>query len=247
MAHPYTYEDIARYEAGEMDANVRIGFEALLVTDADLRQQLALYREVQQSLTHSVQTAGEKQQLQQTLSMLGREYFHTPAAIPARTFSLKNYLRPVAGVAAAAVIALCIWQPWQPDLFTSYARTQMVAMTERGADTDTLLHRATLAFNKADYTDAARLLNKVVQQDKDNSFASFYYALSLLQLRETGRARELLLALNNGSSAFTHEAAFYLALSYVRENNKAEARKWLQRIPQDAVVYEKATRLLREL
>jgi predicted Zn-dependent protease len=246
MTNPYTFKDIARYEAGEMDAAAKAAFESSLAVDPDLQQQLALYKEVHHSLQQQFGTDPQKEQLQHTFSQLRKEYFQAPASA-AKVFSLKRYLRPAISVAAAAIIAVCIWQPWQPDLFTSYARTEMIANVERGDNADTLLQQATIAFNKADFTTAGTLLEKTIQLQPQHSFANFYYGVALTQLNQLDKARAVLTALYNGSSAFKYDAAFYLALGYVRENNKAEAKKWLRHIPQDAAIYGKAIELSEKL
>lgn len=242
----YTFEDIARYEAGDMDAATKAAFEASLAADAALQQQLALYKEVNASLQQHFNTGGQ-QQLQQTFAALRKEYFQAPEQTTAKVFPIKRYLRPIMGMAAAAIIAICIWQPWQPDLFTSYSRTEMIANVERGDNADTLLQHATRAFNQSDFKTAASLLEKTVQLQPQNSFASFYYAVALTQLNEMSKARPVFEILYNGSSAFKYDAAFYMALSYVKENNKAEAKKWLRQIPQDAGIYRKATALSKKL
>jgi len=49
-----TYNDIARYVEGEMTADERSAFEVSLATDEGLRQQLALYQEVDTSLQNTL-------------------------------------------------------------------------------------------------------------------------------------------------------------------------------------------------
>ena len=48
--NPYTLDDIARYAEGEMTAEELQAFEQALATDESLRQQLAFYRDVHDSL-----------------------------------------------------------------------------------------------------------------------------------------------------------------------------------------------------
>lgn len=246
MNHSYTFDDIARYASGDMTGEELTAFIASLATDADLQQQLALYQEVQQQLVKHFSPDERQEQLQQTLQSLRTEYF-TGTQKKARVVPFKRYLRPAIGVAAAVIIALFVWQPWQTDLYTTYARTQMVAVVERGDNADTLLQQATMAFNKENFKQAASLLDKTTQLQPDNSFALFYYGVSLTHLKESGKARIILNGLYNGSSAFKYDAAFYLALTYIQEEDKVAARQWLQRIPSDTGVYTKASKLLEEL
>jgi hypothetical protein len=76
---------------------------------------------------------------------------------------------------------------------------------------------------------------------------NFYYGVSLLQTNRIGEAREIFNQLYAGQSAFKFEAAFYQALSFLKEDNKALCREWLQKIPADAPNYNKAQELLKKL
>lgn len=245
MSTENIFDAIALYDSGEMDAAETAAFEARLATDELLREQLQLYREVKETLQHKPSAAVPEEQLRHTLRELGKEYFTATPPV-AKTIKMKRYL--ASAMAAAAVItAVFLWRPWEEDIYHRYVRTQMVTGTERGAAEDSLLREGTAAFNKKDYNKAVHLLGKVAAKDTSNSFAQFYYAVALLETDKVTEAQELLAILYEGHSIFKYEAAFYMALSYVKTNNKTEAQKWLRDIPQDAAVYEKTQRLLREL
>jgi hypothetical protein len=68
-----------------------------------------------------------------------------------------------------------------------------------------------------------------------------------MHLGQTSEAEKIFTALYNGQSAFKYEAAFYLAVTYLKDGNKAASREWLQKIPADATNYGKAQELLRKL
>lgn len=245
MSTDNIFDAIALYDSGEMDAAAAAAFEARLVTDESLQEQLLLYREIKDTLQREPVPAVPEAQLRRTLSELGKEHF-TSAVPTAKIFRIKRYLAPA--IAAAAVItAVFLWRPWEEDIYHRYMHTQMVTGTERGAAEDSLLREGTAAFNRKDYNRAALLLEKVAAADTSNSFARFYYAISLLETNKVTEAQQLLEALYTGHSIFQYDAAFYMALSYIKTNNKTEAQKWLRYIPQDAVIYEKAQRLLREI
>lgn len=245
MTNPYTFEDIARYASGEMDAGEQAAFEAALQQNATLQQQLALHNEVQAALQQQFSADSQQQALQQTLQQLNQEYFTTPQA-NRKVISMKRMRLPVAA-AAAAIIALVIWQPWQQDLYTRYAGTAMVVNVERGDNTDSLLTEATTAFNNSAFEKAAQLLQTITALQPDNSMALFYYAVSLTHTSRLKAARPVLQQVYNGTSAYKYDAVFYMALTYVQEKDKNTARAWLQKIPSDAAIYAKAKELLEDL
>lgn len=239
----YSFEDIARYAGDEMTAAERQSFETALAADANLRQQLDLYREVQTGLEQALGRDDRKEDLKTTLTNLGKEHFQQPRA---KLVSFKVYIR-TAIAAAAVTTAILIWRPWQPGLFNEYAETQMISTTVRGENTDTLLEKAATAFNKEEFETAAGLLQQVVQLQPGNSLARYYYGIALLHTGQATQSRTVLNEVYTGSSVFKYDAAFYIALGYLKEKNKPVCREWLKKIPPGAGSYDKANELLRKL
>jgi hypothetical protein len=241
-----TYNDIARYVEGEMTSDERSAFEVTLASDAGLRQQLALYREVNTSLQQHFNADVQRQQLQNTTQLLRGEFFGA-ASQPAKVISFKRYLRGAVAVAAILIAVVFVWQPWKPSLFNKYGETSMVAPAERGSNTDMLLQQAVTAFNKKDYSNAVSLLQQVKEQDTANSYVNFYYGVALLKSNRIPEARPIFDQLYAGQSAFKFEAAFFQALGYLAAKNNTACKEWLQNIPADAANYDKAQELLHEL
>lgn len=240
-----TFNDIARYAEGEMTAEERSAFEANLASDATLQQQLALYREAHDSLQQHFSTDGQREQLQGTLHSLRGEFFNE-ASQPGKVVSMKRWLRGAVAIAAVLISVVFVWQFMQPDLFKKYSAITMAA-AERGEQEDELLMNGVTAFNAKDYTSAANILAQVRQKDTTNSFVSFYYGVSLLQTNRIAESREIFNQLYVGQSAFKFEAAFYQALTFLKEDNKTLCKEWLQKIPADALNYSKAQELLKKL
>lgn len=242
---PYSLNDIARYAEGEMPAEEIQAFEQALSGDATLQEQLAFYREVHSSLQQHFHKDEQQQELEATLQQMRGEFFRKGKA-PAKVVAMNRYLR-YAMAAAMLVIALFIWKPWQGDLYEQYGEIQMLNPTERGNNNDSLLQQAAIAFNQKEYTTAATYLYTVRSQQPDDSFTEFYYGVALMHSGKTAEARQVLEALYNGESVFKYEAAFQMALSYLKEENKTATREWLQKIPVDAANYGKAQELLKKL
>lgn len=253
----HSFEDIARYADHEMSAEERAAFEAALDTDPELQQQLAGYRDIERALQQHFTPDEQREQLQATMKGLRSEFFTdqavdapvavtTPAA-PAKVVSFNRYLKAAVAIAAVLVIGLFVWKPWQTDLYTQYADAKMIRQEERGGHFDTVMTQATTAFNNREFTTAAVLLAELVQKEPDNSFANFYFGVALLQSDKVEAARRVFVPLFNGESAFKYEAAFYQALSYLKEKNKAAAKEWLEKIPADAANYAKAQEVLKRI
>jgi len=241
-----TYNDIARYVEGEMTADERSAFEVSLASDEGLRQQLALYQEVDTSLQQHFNADEQRQPLQHTMQSLRGEFFGG-AAQPAKVISFKRYLRSAVAVAAILIAVVFVWQPWKPSLFNKFGETSMAAPAERGDNGDKVLQQAVTAFNKKDYPSVITLLQQVKEQDTANSYVNFYYGVALLKSGRVPEARRIFGALYAGQSAFKFDAAFFQALGYLSEKNNEGCKEWLQKIPADAANYDKAQELLKEL
>lgn len=243
---PYSLTDIARYAEGDMTAEEMQSFEQALAADASLQQQLALYHDVHNSLQqHFTKDAGQLQ-LEGTLQQLRGEFFSQQAK-PAKIVSINRTLRYVMGVAAVLLIAIFLWKPWQGDLYEQYSDVEMINPAVRGDNADSLLQQAAIRFNNEEYQAASLLLSEAQQLRPDDSFTGFYYGVTLMHLDQLMPARMVLGDIYDGSSVFKYEAAFYIALTYIKEKDKTAAREWLQKIPADAANYGKAQELLGKL
>jgi tetratricopeptide (TPR) repeat protein len=240
-----TFNDIARYAEGDMTADERSAFEAALASDETLQRQLNLYREVHGSLQQHFGADEQRAQLQGTLHSL-RGDFYKGASHPGKLVTMKRWLVGAVAVAAVLIAVVFVWQFMQPDLFEKYSEITMVAPVERGEGTDPL-QLAVTAFNTKDYTAASYHLAQARLNDTTNSFVNFYYGISLLQTNQITEAREIFDQLWGGQSAFKFDAAFYQALTYLKDDNIPLCKEWLLKIPADAPNYNKAQELLKKL
>lgn len=241
-----TFNDIARYAEGEMTTEERTAFEVALASDEALQRQLALYHEVHGSLQQHFSADEHREQLQGTLHSLRGEFINATVQ-PVKVVSMKHWLRGAVAVAAVLIAAVFVWQFMQPDLFEKYAAATMDVTIERGEQSEDLLVNAEAAFDRKDYASAAQLLAQARQRDTTNSAVNFYYGVSLLQTNRIIEARQMFNQLYAGQSTYIFEAAFYQALTFLKEDNTAMCKEWLQKIPADALNYNKAQELLGKL
>lgn len=243
--NPYSYDDIARYAENDMTAEERQAFEQALQTDTALQEQLNLYRDVHDSLKHNFQKSDQQLGLEATLQQMRGEFFNKQSST-AKVVSINRYLKYAMGVAAVLLIAVFLWKPWQGDLYEQYSEIKMLDPTERG-NSDSLLQKASIEFNDGHFGNASLYLNEARKQRPYDSFTEFYLGVSELKKGVPSQAKKVLEPLYNGESVYKYEAAFYMALCYLKEENKIACREWLQKIPVDAANYSKAQELLKKL
>jgi cytochrome c-type biogenesis protein CcmH/NrfG len=239
------YDKISRYIDDEMDAGERKSFEEQLQHDAELRKETELYKEINDTLKYKLQADEEEKGLRNTLEEMNDLHFGSKAKI----IPLKKYRLWIASAAAIAVIAVLtmLWAPWKKDLYKQYAYIEMPPVAERGVPADSLLKQGTSNFNEKKFKAASSSFEAILKNDPQNAYVQFYYAIALLESGQIEESRTEFTGLYNGASLFKYDAAFYMALSYLKEKNKTACREWLNKIPADANIHNKAQKLLKKL
>ncbi|HVS96361.1 MAG TPA: tetratricopeptide repeat protein [Puia sp.] len=238
-------EWIVRYVEDGLSPEERRQFELRLEEDPGLRSQVALYREVRSVLEKRLPADQNEQSLRVSLQQLNAEHF-SPAGQTAkgpRRISLTRWAAGMAAAAAIIVATMLLWPSSRDSVFDRLGRTEMISTTERGNNSDSLIREAAAHFNKQDFAGALPFLDRAVRADSTNQLALFYQGVAEWHIGRGDEARRVLQHVFNGESVLRYEAAFYLALSYARENKKDSAREWLKKIPADAPVSSRASEL----
>ncbi len=247
----FDHDMINRYLDGELNADEIKAFESQMQSDASLKNEVELYRDINETLKMKLYPGENEMALRNTLDAMRSPYFSKEIVSDQPKGKIIPFRRARWIAAAAAVfigiVTLTIWSPWKKDLYQQYASIQMPAVVERGTPADSLLKQATENFNDKKFAAAVPLFEKILKNDPQNTFADYYYAIALLESGQTEKSRNELTQLSNGSSLFRDDAVFYMALSYLKEKDKNRCKLWLNKIPEDAGLYGRAQELLKKL
>ncbi len=248
----FNYDMINRYLDGAMNTDEAKAFEEQMRQDAELQKEVALNRDVNETLKMKLYPGENETALKHTLEQMRDTYFSKTIASGRSTAKIVRFPRTRWVAAAAAVVIgivmLTVWAPWKKeDLYQQYASVQMPGVAERGVPADSLLKLAASHFNKKEFAAAVPLFESILKDDKQNAFANYYYAIALLENGQPAYSRNELTKLFNGNSLFRYDAAFYMALSYLKEKDKSGCKEWLNKIPADAGSYGRAQELLKKL
>ncbi|SOD15168.1 hypothetical protein [Pedobacter xixiisoli] len=243
----------ARYAEGDLNETESLAYESLLKHDQELKEHLLDYLEAHGSLRMLFAYDNERKSLVSTLEALNEEYFDNIEAAEAeidtvqpKVTKLSTYLRWVSGLAAVFVLGMLIWAPWKGDLYEQFNAAPQMNVAERGAEKTDLDQAATL-FNDKKYQEAKVALSKLNLADSQNAMVTYYYGVSLIETSEVAKGRLLLEELFKGDSVYKYDAAYAMAMSYLKEDKKVDTRFWLEKIPDGAVQFEKAQQLLKKL
>lgn len=240
---------VARYLEGDMEQEEKQGFEAQLQTDIELQQILREYEDIHQTLKMQLAPDAQDQQVQQTLQQFNREYFKAevlPQKTELKVFSMKPYLKWIS-VAAVLIIGLLVWAPWSANLYEQYAISRQMSVAERGIGQEEPLGQAATLFNKKDYAAARKILQRQYMENPNNPLLSYYFSITLIETGQEYEARTVLMKLHEGESVFKYDAAYYVALSFLKEDKNNDALIWLHKIPEGTANYNKAQELIDRL
>ncbi|HLR38710.1 MAG TPA: hypothetical protein VK084_11745 [Chitinophagaceae bacterium] len=237
------FENMDRYLHDDFPALEREAFEERLEKDAEFKEQFRVYSEVYHVLSEHFDRSEEEQALRGKLKQKNQHYFNetSPKKSP------KKLWISVISVAAAAIIIFLLWAPWQQNALNQYGQIEMTNPTVRGNEQNERMIRAAQLFNAGDYQKVLPLLDSAVRIKPDNAQNLFYRGVTLLHLNKNEKALQDLQKVFNGTSVYRFEAAYFIGLAYYNSAEKDSCREWLNKIPDDAAVADKAQRLLKKL
>ena len=236
----FDYDMILRYLEGGLDSNELAVFEEQIRLDKDLQLEIEEAKELRDTLQRKFYPDGSTEALRDTLQTVHADYFKPRS----RIVSFRRY-RWIAAAAAVilAFVVLTIWQPWKEDLYHQYASLDMPGMAERGNGSDSLLKKAVVLFNKKQFAEVIPVFETILKDSSKDAFVQFYYGAALVENGQMDQSRSALTELFNGNSIYKYNAAFFIALGYLKEKDKEHCKEWLKKIPADAAIYKEAKAL----
>lgn len=166
----------------------------------------------------------------------------------ATSVSIKPYLKWT-GIATVLVfiVGLFIWAPWSNNLYSQYSFSKQMSIPDDGSGQDNSMTKAASLYNEGDYSGARKLMQQDYMLNPQNPLLAYYFAITLIETGQEYEARTVLKNLYEGKSVYKYDAAFYVGLSFVKQEDKAQAIEWLAKIPKDSVNYDRAQLLIQKL
>ncbi|MDR6566654.1 RNA polymerase sigma factor [Chitinophaga ginsengisegetis] len=229
-----------RFLSGQMSETERKAFSERLQGDALLTQQVKRFDAVRQLLAQKICNDTNRDELQHLLFTHRNAWYTLKDNSP---IPIRNYVILTALIAAGMAILLYV-SPWRKNIYRQFASTEMQIPD---IDSLRLPEEAIVQFNHGHFNEAVLLLNKALTANPGNLYARYYRGVALIDQNQMESARQDLLTVFNNSSELRYEAAFYMALSYLREGRKQECLEWLLKIPSGAPNYLKVQKLIEEL
>lgn len=253
-------EQIDRYATGRMTPGERTAFEERMRRDPELARETqtavhivnALERRNEEEALGELSRIGSADELKRLLNEAERK--------TAGTLPRPNLIRRLIPLAAAAALILgFVWVGMRPEhvsdvLYGRWYETPEYApvISRGGVETDTELERlldsAAICYAAGDWDKAIAAYERAGGHEHPD-YACFYRAAALAA---AGRSREAISIFRrlaeDPASDYAEEAAWGLALEYLRLNDRAQARKVLESlVAEEGPCADSARKLLREL
>lgn len=240
---PGNSEQAAQYVLQALPESQRLAFEAQLNEQPALQEMVEQGREAIEWLRRTLTPDNTKRELMAILADMRQRWFYGKERDTGR---MGWYVMGIT-VLAILMASLLFISPWRKDVYRQFAPTEMVHHHIPNNDVSNLLHQASRNFNKRRFAEAVQQLNRVLELDSSNMFARYYRGVCLVEMNQQAQARTDLQTVYESSEHYKYDAAFYMALSFLKERNKQQAQEWLLKIPGQAAVYTKAQKLMEEL
>ncbi|HRI60249.1 MAG TPA: tetratricopeptide repeat protein [Saprospiraceae bacterium] len=241
------YPRIEDYLDNALTDAERAAFEADVQADPASAAALEQVREARERLSRHWTQESAEAGLREQLSELGNQHFGTTEQPNrnARRFFIGRWWM----AAAATVAALIVWLAWPPGndaLYTRYRAFPEASFTLKSSDKSTL-DKAADAFNDKNFSAALSSLNTYLLQQPNDQEARFFSGLCQLELSRFTEAEAIFREIISADNAWSGEARWYLALTYLRSKKMEDCKSVLQEIQQGGAHYNEAQELLGKI
>ncbi len=233
------YKLIEDYLAGNLDKSQIAFFEKRLASDKSFAETFQL----QKSMNAFLVKENKKEELLPKLEALGEKHFDGQEA----TIKPIKRRRIFVGLALAASVAVLIFALntfFQKPLYQQFADHQALNLIEKGT-TEELAQQAQNQFNAKDYTNAYQSLNEYLIKNPNDTKVLLAKGICALELNKYEEAKSIFEKIKNGNSLLKSNGTWYLALTYLKQDNIDQAKIILSEIPESGTFYSEKAKKLR--
>jgi len=241
------YTLIEKYLSKELEGEALENFEAQLQRDSALKKELALHRQLSESLK------GEKvHELRNVLNEVNKDW-EAPATTSDTAKMVKFNFRKILSTAAAVALLLIAYH-WffnnnlsNQELYASNFEPYVMVLDQRSANASEAapLDEAIALYHNKDFGTSADTFEKLLAEDRENMIYTFYVANARLANQETDQAIALFNKIIKANDlSFVEQSRWYLALAYLQKEDKENAKSFLEKIQEGQFKYKAAQEIL---
>lgn len=241
---------IEKYLSNELEGDLLENFEAQLQRDPALKEELALHRQLGETLK------GEKvHELRNVLNEVN-ENWETPATTANPAKVVKFNFRKVLSIAASVALLLAAYH-WflntnvsSQEVYAANFEPYVMVFDQRSGNANevTSLDQAIVRYHNKDFGTSADIFEKLLAEDQGNMIYTFYVANARLANQETEQAIALFKKIIKANDlSFVEQSRWYLALAYLQKEDNESSKSWLEKIQEGQFKYKEAQEILSSL
>ena len=227
---------INQYFEKTLSAEEQIQFDSLLESDVEFAEQVSFQLKVKKAIT-----LNEREDLKKKLN-----------SFEPKKAKVKSYKIWYAAASLFLIGGLGFYfsQNSNTAIYEEFYQSypNVVAPTVRGEQKEDIKSEAFYQYDSGNYKKSLELFSTIYEAEQDD-YALFYKALSQMELHKTNDAIGSFMQFDlNKNNAFTPFVKWYLALAYLKENQKKKAIPLLKSLSEtENPQQEMAQNLLTEL
>ena len=244
------HEELQLYLDGELIGEHRESFEKRIELDPELKERVRLHQRLEEGFIDPVEDSIERE-LQ---ALVGEEEVEEKP-LEKRRPAFRVYWLVAAGIALLAVVSFFLFRPGPPvppeELFAIYYEPYNASLELR---TDTIIPRDLLEpafakYEKSEYDSAQQAFDEILVRYPSHPRATFYLGMCQLELENLADAeKSFQFVLDHGKNLYLYQAAWYLALVCLKQEDKTCVRENLAPLTKQSNTYrEGAENILQEL
>ncbi|NRR92184.1 hypothetical protein HSX10_11455 [Winogradskyella undariae] len=242
------YIQFEAYVSGEMSQNELLDFENRLQTDSKLNEAFQIYKDLSSHLKHEIANEQEASDFKANLDVVSSLYFnkHESGESKEEVSQEPNLFKYIVAASVMVLLGFFMFNQVSDPIYEDYNDFHSISLMTRSAG-DEVTIEAEESFNAKNYKDALVAFNIILEDDFANLEIQLYKSIALVETNQFEEGDDLLLKIINGSSAYRDNAKWILALSYLKQEQKAGCKEVLKTIPEDTEYYKSAQKLLKKL
>lgn len=233
----------ARYVEGDLSESEYGEFENIIKHDKELQQYLEHYKIINRSLDMQLMGAlASKNRKSDTVTL--------PIKQNEPTKEVDNIARVfIIGAVIALTIVVGVFLFLRNyNHYEQFKITDSEMITGFGKSSHIGLNQAAIHVGNGEYYEAKQIIEKLYLKNPDDNHLANHYAAILLANDCFETSKEVLYPVLNGNDTSNkYEAAYMIALSFLKEGNSKACKQWLSVIPLGSDRYAQANQLLSKL
>ena len=217
---------IEKFIQNRLSSEEKLTFDELLNNDIDFKNEVAFHTNLKKAVKNN-----DDENFKNLISDLELKV--------KRQGQKHSYSKWLAAASIVLLLGLTYFltifnKPSTNDLFASYFQPyeNVIFPIERSSDQQGDKVLAFYTYQEGDYEAAILLFSRLYNSTKEPYYL-FYEANALLQLDRANEAVPLLLEHLKTKDALTDKTKWYLALAYLKEQDKHNAKKYLREVIKD--------------